>query len=114
MVDVSAKLICKKMDVMFFYESMKDVWTPRIAEVLSVAVDTTNRHHRFVVAILRTGVIVGYVPTEVISHGGRITCKVTGKRKFGKGLEVPCVYSFYGTERKIVKLKQLLGSEKMT
>ena len=45
---------------MFLYESVirghhiyKEVWAPRIAEVLLVAVDATNRH-------LRTGVIVGF------------------------------------------------------
>ena len=35
-------------------------------------------------------------------------CEVTGRRKHGKGLEVPCVYKFFGSEKIITKLKDVL------
>ena len=110
-------------DAIFLYESVirghhiyKGVWTPITAEIPSVTTDLANRHDRFVVAVLKAGAIVGHVPREVsrlfyffLLHGGRITCEVTGKRKFGKGLEVPCIYNFTGTESNIVKLKKILS-----
>jgi len=43
-----------------------------------------------------------------INHGGRVSCEVTGRRRYGKGLEVPCVYKFFATELLIVKLKGIV------
>ena len=37
-------------------------------------------------------------------HGGYIICEVTGKRKKGNGLEVPCIYTFTGTEKLIERI----------
>ena len=93
-------------DAIFLYESVirghhiyKRVWTPIIGEILSVAIDSANRHDRFAVAVLKAGAIVGHIPKEVsrlfyffLLHGGRVTCEVTGERKLGKGLKVPCIY----------------------
>ena len=40
----------------------KRIWTPTIAEILSVNTDPTNRHDRFAIAVLKAGAIVGHVP----------------------------------------------------
>ena len=112
-------------DAIFCYESVirghhvyKRIWTPTIAEILSVNTDPTNRHDRFAIAVLKAGAIVGHVPREVnrifhcfLMSGGKIMCEVTGKRKFGKGLEVPCVYKFTGTEKNITKVKKILSKK---
>ena len=65
--------------------------------------------------VQRGSVTVGYVPREVakvfkafISHGGEITCEVTGRRRQGNGLEVPCAYHFSGKQRIIVRVVQIL------
>ena len=46
-----------------------------------------------------------------MGRGGRISCEVTGRRKHGKGLEVPCIYTITGREKKIVKLKDVLRAK---
>ena len=38
-------------------------------------------------------------------------CKVTDKRKFGKGLEVPHVYKFSGTVKNITKVKKIVSKK---
>ena len=74
-----------------------------------------NTHDCHAVCLLKGGSIVGHVPREVakyfwffLDHGGTITCEVTGSRKHGKGLEVPCTYTFVAKEKNIMKLKELL------
>ena len=61
---------------------------------------------------------IGHVPRGIsklcwhfLGHNGKVTCEVTGKRKLGKGLEVPCAYKFIGAEKLVVKLKQLLSEK---
>ena len=56
------------------------------------------------VAVKKEKKIVGHVPKELskkcsdfLKSGGVIGCEVTGKRRKGKGLEVPCKYTFCGT-----------------
>lgn len=62
---------------------------------------------------MKDGKIVGRAPVHLSraywkfqDEGGRIMCEVTGKRKLGKGLEVPCVYKFYGSDRLIQELRK--------
>ena len=43
-----------------------------------------------------------------LSHDGKISCEVTGRRKFGKGLEVPCIYRFLGSEKLVKKMKSII------
>ena len=59
--------------------------------------------------------IVGHIPKlfskvfwYFLSHGRKISCEVTAKRKYGKGLEVPCVYTFLGSEKMVLKLKAIM------
>ena len=58
-----------------------------------------NIHDRHAVCVKKDGAIVGHVPHELsrtmdvfIEKGGIVICTVTGRRKKGKGLEVPCVF----------------------
>ena len=74
--------------------------TPKIAEVLQVFPEPSNPFDAHAVAILKdNGTIVGHVLRELsrvicsfIVEGGTVVCEVTGHRKYGKGLEIPCTY----------------------
>ncbi len=44
--------------------------------------------------------------------GGRITCEVVGNRKYGKGLEVSCLYRFTASRKMVQKVKKTLGKFK--
>ena len=90
----------------------EEVWSPRLGEILLVDKESGNHHDRHAVALLKADKTpVGHVPREFSrtfwSHGGKISCEVTGRRKYGKGLEVPCVYKFLGSE-KLVKMKDII------
>ncbi len=76
----------------------KTIWTPETGEGLGVAREDGNGHDLFAVCELKSGTTVGHVPREYskmfhffLFHCGRICCEVTGHRKLGKGLEVPCM-----------------------
>ena len=79
----------------------KSIWTPFLGEILRAEMEEGNEEDRFAVAILKDGgVVVGHVPRSFsrtfyffLRHGGSIECKITGHRKFGIGLEVPCTYT---------------------
>lgn len=94
----------------------KSIWTPGMNEVLQVQRETTNEHDQYAVAVLKSGTIVGHVPRSIsricwffLGRGGHIICKITGHRRFGKGLEVPCVYIFRTSCTKgFSKLKTLM------
>ena len=111
-------------EAIFLYESVirdhhiyKTIWPPTAAEILSVNFDPANRHDRFAIAVLKAGAIVGHVPREVsrifffLMSGGKVMCEVTGRRKYGKGLEIPCIYKFTGTEKNIVKVEKILSKK---
>ena len=94
----------------------KDVWTPIIGEQLLVEKEEGNEHDTFAIALLKDNSVVGHMPKELshiarhfLSHEGVITCTITGHRKFGKGLEVPCTYSFSGKSKIVFKLQRLLS-----
>lgn len=65
-------------------------WTPCTGEVLSVQEESENEHDVYAVGVIKSGTIIGHVPREVsktffLRHGGIISCKITGHRKFGLG-----------------------------
>ena len=94
----------------------KRIWTPVVGEKLLVTVEEGNPHDFRAVAVRKGGgVIVGHVPRELsrtlwyfLQRGGRGWCEITGRRKKGKGLEVPCVYTFSGPHKLVKKLTLLL------
>ena len=86
-----------------------------MGEMLEVQREPENEHDHGAVCLLKSGTIVGHVPREFsrifwffLGHGGRISCEVTGRRKYGKGLEVPCVYTVTGREKMTTKMKEML------
>ncbi len=73
----------------------------------------------YAAGVLKDGMTVGHVPREVsriftffMRHGGTITCEITGHRKFGNGLEVPCCYKLSSKPKHIKKALQLLETKK--
>ena len=75
----------------------KSIWTPYIGEVLPAAVEDGNEEDQYAVAVCKGGIVVGHTPRELsrilyffLRHGGSIECRITGHRKCGVGLEVPC------------------------
>ena len=93
----------------------KRVWSPAIGEVLKLSREEDNNHDRFAVCVVKRELIVGHVLrrlTRTVWHflgrSGEATCEVIGRRKFGNGLEVLCLYCFVGKEHLVQKLKGLL------
>lgn len=93
----------------------KTIWTPSLGESLSLKSESGNSHDRFAISVLKDEHIVGHVPREVsqfffyfMQHNGTITVKVTGHRRYGRGLEVPCVYTLTVKPKHIRKAKKLL------
>ena len=71
--------------------------------------------------VMKDGNVVGHVPREksracssFLINGGCITCEIVGHRKFGKGLEVPCIYKLTGKEKAVQKAKEKLSKKKAT
>ena len=108
-------------DSIFLHESIIrgyhiEIWTPHTGEILLIRKEAGNVHDRRTVALLKAdGTVVGHVPREVsrifwhyLGHSGTITCEVTGRRKYGKGLEVPCVYKFLGNEKIVNKMRSIM------
>ncbi len=95
------------------------IWAPFVGERLLLKTEDTNAHDRHAVAIVKDyddQAVVGHMPRFLlpvswffIKRGGTIECTVTGHRKFGVGLEVPCDYTYKGSKRTISKLKKLLS-----
>ena len=91
----------------------KTIWTPYIGEELVLASEESNLFDRHAVAVLKNGEIVGHMPHKLArfswfflkKDGGSINAVVTGKRKKGLGLEVPCDYKYCGPRKMIKKLE---------
>ena len=88
------------------------VWTPYVGEELILKTEDTNLYDKHAVAAMKDDAIVGHMPRSLsgiswffLKSGGHITCEVTGHRKLGKGLEVPCEYTFIGSKNKISKIR---------
>ena len=95
----------------------KELWTPVIGESLDVQREPSNPYDCSAVSVLRDGTVVGHVPREVRRPfqsftGGSITCEVLGHRRYGKGLEVPCLYKFRASREAVKKVKKTLGKLK--
>ena len=95
-------------------------WSPSIGEVISLKREPDNSHDSYSVAVVKGETVVGHVPrpaNRVCFHflgrdGHRGFCQVTGSRinrGVNVGLEVPCIYRFYGNQRYIDRLNSLLN-----
>ena len=94
----------------------KDVWTPCINEQLQVHIEEGNAFDEHAVAVWKDGQAVGHLPREIATtcwhflrrRNSRILCQITGHRRCseirGKGLVVPCIYTFEGKQNHIHKL----------
>ena len=92
----------------------KHLWRLLVGEMLTLEQEEGNNHDKFAVSLLKDATVIGHVPRKFsrvfwhfLRHGGTITCEVTGRKKRGKGLEIPCVYCFVGTSKMIQRVKTL-------
>ena len=101
-----------KTSVVRGHHVYKTVWTPSVGETLTVKAEDGNNHDKHAVAVMKE---VGHIPREFsliswyfLHRGGFISVEIIGKRVFGKGLEVPCIYTFKGQRKLIEKLQKVL------
>ena len=73
-----------------------------------------NHHDIRAAAIIKDSAVVGHMPRETagtvwffLRRGGSGVGEVTGKRKKGIGLKVPCVYTFSGPEKLVKRLQSI-------
>ena len=96
--------------------------TPVTGEVLVVKKELGNEHDQYAVAVIRDGDVVGHVPQVIsrvifyfLGYDGNVGfCEVTGprlNRAVGLGVEVPCLYKFYGRQSHVRRLERLLESK---
>lgn len=104
----------EKESVVRGHHIYKIVWSPVIGEELPLSPEDSNEHDDHAVAVLKGGDVIGHIPRSIsriawffLQRGGSITCRITGKRKVGVGLEVPCVYRFSGSIKNVAKLRRL-------
>ena len=105
----------EKASVVKGHHIYKAIWTPVIGEELPAQAEDRNDHDEHAVAVTKGDCIVGHVPRTIsrvswlfLRRGGHIICRVTGQRKHGDGLEVPCIYVYFGSTRMVRKLNRLL------
>ena len=83
------------------YHVYKEVWAPAIGEEFDCRQERGNNHYRHAVSVRREGDdVLGHLHREVSSvafffleHGGCITGKVIGRRRYCRqqgGMEIPC------------------------
>ena len=115
-------------DFSFTFESVirghhiyKSVWTPFIGETLSLTIEDGNAEDPYAVAVMKGTAIVGHTLREMsrvfsffIQHDGTISAEVSGHRRFGCGLEVPCQYTLQSKPKYIKRAKQLLQGKIIT
>ena len=108
------------------YLVYKHNWTARIDEVLPCARESGNKEDPYAVAIKKDGCVVGQVLQAIscifsifMRIHGVITCTIIATRRFSSdlpqgGLELPCEYTFTGSEDIIRTSRQCFIEEKMT
>ena len=83
-----ARSVFEKDSVVRGHHVYKIYWTPVVGEELTLATEDDNEHDEHAVSVMKDGYIVGHVPCSLskvswffLKRGGRITCRITGKRK---------------------------------
>ena len=102
------------------YHAYMDIWTPVEDEMLRLIPEPTNSVDGNSVAMMKEGQVVGHVPfnlSPIILRRdvNKAFARVTGgkqNRGAGYGLEIPCVYQFYGPKPYIDKLREVIDSLK--
>ena len=100
-----------------------DVWTPSIGETLLLRREPENPNDKSAVAVVNDGEVVGHIPynmSNIVSQFlrrdyNKAFTEVTGdkvNRGAGYGLEIPCIYKFYGPEPYVKKLREVLQALK--
>ncbi len=93
-----------------------------IGDMLTCEVEHGNIHDIYAVAVIvLSGNIVGHVPRHIstvchlfIRRTGTIVCQVTGRKRHSSdltqgGFEIPCTYTFSGTdETRMIKTQRLI------
>ena len=101
----------------------KDIWSPEIGDMMACQLEFGNIHGPYAVSIVTSnGNTVGHVPRTIstactffIRRGGTIICQVTGQKRYSSdlvqgGLEIPCIYTFSGSDMtRLKKIKKLLS-----
>ena len=86
-----------------------------LGKSLSLNPESGNSHNRFAVSVVKDEHLVGHAPREIsqilfyfMQQNGTVSAEVTGHRRHGRGLEVPCIYMLTGKPKHIRKAKRLL------
>ena len=94
---------------------IQSVWSPTVGEILRLTTELTNSHNPFAVAVLKDGYKVGHIPRTasqpasfLLSYRKDDSVSFCVNRGPGYGLEIPCVYQFYGCLAYIERLKNLV------
>ena len=101
------------------YHEYKSVWPATAGETLRLTMELTNSQDPFAVAVIKDGCVVGHVQRTVspmvsffLGKDGSVgLCEATGamvNRAAVFGLDIPCVYRFYGRLAYIERLRSLL------
>ena len=103
------------------YHAYLDMWTPFIGEGLLLRREPENVKDRSAVSVQKDGETVGHIPFNIsnaVSHFLRREfnkgfAEVTGEmvnRGAGYGLEIPCIYRFYGPQPYVTKLEEVIAA----
>ena len=99
------------------YHAYQGTWLPSVGEVLELETEPLNSVDRYAVAVNKNGTVVGHVPRNfsalffhfLTRSQNKGVAEVTGakvNRGAGYGLEIPCLYRFYGSRLYIERLKE--------
>ena len=103
------------------YHAYVDIWTPLIGEMLLLRREPNNPKDKSAVVVVNDGEVVGHVPynmsntvSQILKRDcNKVFAEVTGEklnRGAGNGLEILCIYSFYGPELYVKKLQEVFAS----
>ncbi len=94
-------------------------WAPKTGELLFTRQERTNLFDKFAVAVTKSagasGVVIGHIPKEIseivwwfLESGGVVQVEVIDSNRRpslipGKGLEIRCSLTFFGTLKRVCK-----------
>ncbi len=97
----------KFSSVVHGFHVYRNIWSPKLDEVLICQRDVNNSVDKHAVSVLKNGHTVGHVPREhakifnfYLKRGGSISCQITSKKTArGVGIEIPALYIFQGEKK---------------